>query len=62
MSIELENVKGIGKKADVLKEAGIDTVEKLSKVKLEELTELKEKLEISKKETKKRSYDLSLPV
>ncbi len=41
MSIKLENIKGIGKKADTLKEAGIDTVEKLAEVKLEELIELK---------------------
>ncbi len=41
MSIKLENVKGIGKKANTLKEAGIDTVEKLAEVKLEDLIELK---------------------
>jgi len=41
MSLELNDVKGIGKKIDVLKEAGIDSVEKLAGVKLEELTEIK---------------------
>ncbi len=41
MSLELNDVKGIGKKIDVLKEAGIDSVEKLARAKLEELTEIK---------------------
>ncbi len=41
MSLELNDVKGIGKKIDVLKEAGIDSVEKLAGAKLEELTEIK---------------------
>jgi len=41
MSLKLEDVKGIGKKIDVLKEAGIDSVEKLATSKLEDLTELK---------------------
>ena len=41
MSLELNDVKGIGKKIDVLKEAGIDSVEKLAGSKLEELTEIK---------------------
>ena len=41
MFLELNDVKGIGKKIDVLKEAGIDSVEKLAGAKLEELTEIK---------------------
>jgi len=41
MSLELNDVKGIGKKIDVLKEAGIDSVEKLAGSKLEDLTEIK---------------------
>lgn len=41
MSLKLEDVKGIGKKIDLLKEAGIDSVEKLVNANLEELTELK---------------------
>jgi FKBP-type peptidyl-prolyl cis-trans isomerase 2 len=41
MSLKLENVKGLGKKVDTLKEAGIDSVEKLANSKLEYLTELK---------------------
>lgn len=41
MSLELNDVKGIGKKIDVLKEAGIDSIEKLAGAKLEELTEIK---------------------
>ncbi len=41
MSLKLEDVKGIGKKIDSLKEAGIDSVEKLGKANVEELTELK---------------------
>jgi len=41
MSQKLEDVKGLGKKADTLKEAGIDSVEKLANSKVEELTELK---------------------
>ena len=41
MSLKLENVKGLGKKVDTLKEAGIDSVEKLANSKLEDLTELK---------------------
>ncbi len=41
MALKLEDVKGIGKKAETLKDAGIDTVEKLAEVKLEELIELK---------------------
>ncbi|MFX1320060.1 MAG: helix-hairpin-helix domain-containing protein [Promethearchaeota archaeon] len=41
MSLELNDVKGIGKKIDVLKEAGIDSVEKLAGSKLEDLTDIK---------------------
>ena len=41
MSLKLENVKGLGKKIDTLKEAGIDSVEKLANSKLEDLTGLK---------------------
>jgi len=41
MTQKLEDVKGLGKKIDTLKEAGIDTVEKLANSKLEDLTELK---------------------
>ncbi|NVM34641.1 MAG: hypothetical protein HWN81_03535 [Candidatus Lokiarchaeota archaeon] len=41
MSLKLEDVKGIGKKIDVLKEAGIDSVEKLANSKTEDLTGLK---------------------
>ncbi|MFX1435721.1 MAG: helix-hairpin-helix domain-containing protein [Promethearchaeota archaeon] len=41
MSLKLEDVKGVGKKIDTLKEAGIDSVEKLASSKIEELTVLK---------------------
>ena len=41
MSLKLENVKGLGKKVDTLKEAGIDSVEKLANSDIEVLTELK---------------------
>ncbi len=41
MSLKLEDVKGLGKKVDTLKEAGINSVEKLANSKLEDLTELK---------------------
>jgi peptidylprolyl isomerase len=41
MTPELKDVKGLGKKIDTLKEAGIDTVEKLANAKLDELVELK---------------------
>lgn len=37
----LEDVKGVGKKADVLKEGGIDSVEKLAESKPEDLANLK---------------------
>ena len=41
MSLKLEDVKGLGKKIETLKEAGIDTVEKLASVNVEDLVELK---------------------
>jgi len=41
MALQLEDVKGLGKKVETLKDAGIDTVEKLAEVKLEDLVELK---------------------
>lgn len=41
MTPTLEDVKGLGKKADVLKEAGIDTPEKLANAKVDDLKELK---------------------
>ncbi len=41
MSLKLEDVKGLGKKVDTLKEAGIDSVEKLANSKIEDLVELK---------------------
>ena len=41
MSLNLSDVKGLGKKEDVLKEAGIDTVEKLANADVEKLTVLK---------------------
>ncbi len=41
MSLKLEDVKGLGKKIGTLKEAGIDSVEKLANSTLEVLTELK---------------------
>ncbi len=41
MTSKLEDIKGIGKKIDVLKEGGIDSVEKLAESKLEDLTGLK---------------------
>ncbi|MBY9007971.1 MAG: FKBP-type peptidyl-prolyl cis-trans isomerase [Candidatus Lokiarchaeota archaeon] len=40
MSLKLEDVKGLGKKSNVLKEAGIDSVEKLANSKIEDLIEL----------------------
>ncbi len=70
MSLKLEDVKGLGKKIDTIKEAGIDTVEKLANSKLEELTDLKgigkataEKIiesakELLNKETKKDETEL----
>ena len=41
MSYELEDVKGLGKKAENLREAGIDSVEKLANSKVEDLLEIK---------------------
>ncbi|MFX0104091.1 MAG: helix-hairpin-helix domain-containing protein [Candidatus Hodarchaeota archaeon] len=41
MTLKLEDVKGIGKKIDTLKEVGIDSVEKLANATMEELIELK---------------------
>ena len=41
MIFNLSDVKGVGKKEVTLKEAGIDSVEKLANSKLEDLTELK---------------------
>lgn len=41
MSLKLEDVKGLGKKVDTLKEAGINSIEKLASSKVEDLTELK---------------------
>jgi len=41
MSLKLEEVKGLGKKAENLKEAGIDSVEKLANSKIEDLVEIK---------------------
>ncbi|TFF69083.1 MAG: hypothetical protein EU516_01155 [Promethearchaeota archaeon] len=41
MSLKLDDVKGLGKKAEDLKEAGIDSVEKLASSKVEDLVEIK---------------------
>ncbi len=41
MSLKLEDVKGLGKKIDNLKEAGIDTVEKLANAEVKDLSEIK---------------------
>ncbi|MHA2005767.1 MAG: helix-hairpin-helix domain-containing protein [Promethearchaeota archaeon] len=41
MSINLSDIKGVGKKEDTLKEAGIDSVEKLAKSNIDDLTALK---------------------
>jgi len=41
MSFNLSDVKGVGKKEDTLKEAGMDTVEKLANAKINDLTALK---------------------
>jgi len=41
MSLNLSDVKGVGKKEDTLKEAGLDTVEKLANAKIDDLTVLK---------------------
>ena len=39
--VKLEEVEGLGKKAENLKEAGIDTVEKLASAKIEDILEIK---------------------
>ncbi len=39
--MNLEDVKGVGKKQDVLIEAGIDSVEKLANANVEDLVQLK---------------------
>ena len=39
--MNLEDVKGVGKKQEVLIEAGIDSVEKLANASIDELTQLK---------------------
>lgn len=41
MSLKLEDVKGLGKRAENLKTAGIDTVEKLANAKVEDLLAIK---------------------
>jgi len=41
MSLKLEDIKGLGKKVEVLKSAGIDSVEKLANAKIEDLLEIK---------------------
>ncbi|MFW9928413.1 MAG: helix-hairpin-helix domain-containing protein, partial [Candidatus Thorarchaeota archaeon] len=41
MSLQLDDVKGLGKKAENLKEVGIDSVEKLANSKVEDLIEIK---------------------
>ncbi len=41
MSLRLEDVKGLGKKIDTLKEAAIDSVEKLANASIDKLTALK---------------------
>ncbi|MBY8984393.1 MAG: FKBP-type peptidyl-prolyl cis-trans isomerase [Candidatus Lokiarchaeota archaeon] len=41
MSFNLSDIKGLGKKEDTLKEAGIDTVEKLANAKVDDLSALK---------------------
>jgi len=41
MSLNLSDVKGVGKKEDTLKEAGIDSVEKLANANVEDLISLK---------------------
>ncbi len=41
MSLKLEDVKGLGKKIETLKEAGIDSVEKLASASVEDLLKLK---------------------
>ncbi|GAH66773.1 unnamed protein product, partial [marine sediment metagenome] len=41
LGMKLEDVKGVGKKQEVLIEAGIDTVEKLANANVDDLTQLK---------------------
>jgi DNA repair protein RadC len=41
MSFKLEDVKGLGKKAENLKDAGIDSVEKLANAKVDDLLRIK---------------------
>jgi len=41
MTLNIEDIDGVGKKADTLKEAGLDSVEKLAAANLDELTALK---------------------
>lgn len=41
MTLKLDDVKGLGKKAENLKEAGIDSVEKLANSKIEDLVDIK---------------------
>jgi len=41
MSLKLEDVKGLGKKVENLKEAGIDTVEKLADANIDDLLDIK---------------------
>ncbi len=41
MTLKLDDIKGLGKKIDILKEAGINSVEKLADSKVEDLIELK---------------------
>ena len=41
MSLKLEDIKGLGKKAENLKEAGIDSVEKLASANIDDLLEVK---------------------
>ncbi|MFW9826798.1 MAG: helix-hairpin-helix domain-containing protein [Candidatus Thorarchaeota archaeon] len=67
MSLKLEDVKGLGKKVDTLKDAGIDSVEKLANSKVEDLVDLKgigkataEKIVESAKELLKDSMDDSI--
>ncbi|MFX1419942.1 MAG: helix-hairpin-helix domain-containing protein [Promethearchaeota archaeon] len=69
MSLKLEDVKGLGKKIDTLKEAGIDSVEKLANSKIGDLIDLKgigkataEKMVESAKELLKGPKDDSVGV
>jgi len=58
MAPNLEDVKGIGKKVDVIKEGGIDSVEKLAESKPEDLTSLKGIGEATAKKLIKAAKDL----